>query len=188
MGKKISSIAIKPGSAMEMSPPLTSAASSGTGKRRVDDQTILVSSNDSRLRAYLLRDKSESVKYTGHTNESSQIKASYSDDAEYIISGSEDGRCMVWSVEPPKLLSFGTSSHKRVDGYEYFQVSTSGPCTAAAFAPTTLQGRLQATRVRPILPPGKPSDGRIIVTADTLGRIRVFENNPLLQQWLEPTL
>lgn len=177
---------------MELSPTLSSSTAtkpnSTTGKRRVDDQTILVSSNDSRLRAYLLRDKSESVKYTGHLNESSQLRASYSDDAEYIISGSEDGRCIVWTVEPQKLLSFGSSSHKRVDGFEYFQVSTGGPCTATVFAPTALQGRLQATRLRPVLPPGKPSDGRIIVTADTAGRVRVFENNPLLQQWLEPTL
>jgi WD40 repeat protein len=172
---------------MELSPPLsTNSGTAGTAKRRVDDQTILVSSNDSRLRAYLLRDKSESVKYTGHTNESSQIKASYSDDAEYIISGSEEGRCIVWSVEPPKLLSFGASTHKRVEGFEYIQVAFSGPCTAAVFAPTALQGRLQAARVRPVLPLGKPSDGRIIVTADTAGRVRVFENNPLLHQWLEP--
>lgn len=183
VGKKIAGIAVKPGSAMQLSP--TADASAG-GKRRVDDQTILVSSNDSRLRAYLLRDKSESCKYAGHLNESSQIPAVYSDDAEYILSGSEDGRCLLWPADPPRGPFSSSSGHRRIESYDYFYAVNGTPCTAAVFAPAALQGRLQAAGLRPALVDVKPAEGRIIATADTVGRVRIFENNPLLTSWLSP--
>lgn len=185
VGKKISGIAVKPGSAMQLSP--TSVSADSSGKRRVDDQTILVSSNDSRLRAYYLRDKSESAKYIGHVNESSQIPAGYSDDAEYILSGSEDGRCILWPADPPRGPFSSSSGHRRIESYDYFYAGSGTPCTAAVFAPAGLQGRLQAAGLRPVLPDGRPAEGRIIATADTAGRVRLFENNPLLSTWLSTT-
>ena len=146
-----------------------------------DEQIVLVSSNDSRLRAYALKDKVEAGKFIGHSNESSQIAAAYSDDAEFVISGSEDGRCTIWPVEPE-----ATKKARRYESYNYFQMSPV-PCTVAIFAPSCVQGRLQATSLRPI--PAEPREarsveGRIILTADTSGRIRILENSASLSEWL----
>lgn len=188
VGKKISSIQIKPGSSVDSSPPLGSVSEGGSRKKRpVEDQIILVSSNDSRLRAYQLRDKSEAGKYLGHLNDTSQIKASYSDDAEFIISGSEDGKCCIWATEQTKKVSL-FSKDCRFERYDVFYAATSVPCTAAIFAPASVQGRLQSARLRPILGngPGSNTQGRIIVTADLEGRIRVFENSAALPGWLDP--
>lgn len=50
---------------------------------------LLISSNDSRVRRYNLRDKSLEVKYKGHEDDHTQIRASFSDDVRYVICGSE---------------------------------------------------------------------------------------------------
>lgn len=42
-----------------------------------EHRQILVTSNDSRIRLYDLRDLSLSMKYKGYVNSSSQIKASF---------------------------------------------------------------------------------------------------------------
>ncbi|PNJ74049.1 WDR44 isoform 5 [Pongo abelii] len=62
------------------------------------DTGILVTSNDSRIRLYDLRDLSLSMKYKGYVNSSSQIKASFSHDFTYLVSGSEDKYVYIWST------------------------------------------------------------------------------------------
>lgn len=181
VGKKISGIALQPGTALH-SPALSPGGRGGPKVGGADDeQVVLVSSNDSRLRAYALKDKAEAGKFIGHSNESSQIAATYSDDAEFVISGSEDGRCTIWPVEPE-----ATRKARRYESYNYFQMSPA-PCTVAMFAPSCVQGRLQATRLRPT--PAEPkearaAEGRVLLTADTSGRIRIFENSASLSEWL----
>ncbi|KAM0321867.1 hypothetical protein ACHAPQ_009247 [Fusarium lateritium] len=59
---------------------------------------VLVTSNDSRVRIYNLNDKVIQVKYKGLENQSSQINARFSDDASYIICGSEDRKAYIWKV------------------------------------------------------------------------------------------
>jgi WD40 repeat protein len=59
---------------------------------------VLISSNDSRVRLYNLRDKSLEMKFRGHLNPGSQIRASFSDDARYVITGSEDRKAYIWST------------------------------------------------------------------------------------------
>lgn len=51
---------------------------------------LLVTTNDSRMRLYHASDKIVEAKYAGHENTSSQIRATFSDDGRWIISGSED--------------------------------------------------------------------------------------------------
>jgi hypothetical protein len=51
---------------------------------------LLVTTNDSRMRLYHASDKIVEAKYAGHENTSSQIRATFSDDGKWIISGSED--------------------------------------------------------------------------------------------------
>lgn len=64
------------------------------------DVKILITSNDSRIRMYNLRDKSLEAKFRGNENSTSQIRASFSDDGKYVICGSEDKKVYVWSTEP----------------------------------------------------------------------------------------
>ncbi|KAI9790735.1 MAG: hypothetical protein M1816_004876 [Peltula sp. TS41687] len=61
---------------------------------------ILVTSNDSRVRLYNLRDKSLETKFRGNENTYSQIHASFSDDARHVICGSEDRKAYIWSTGP----------------------------------------------------------------------------------------
>ena len=63
---------------------------------------LLITSNDSRVRVYNLRDKGLELKLKGNENSCSQIRASYSDDAQYIICGSEDRKVYIWSTGQPE--------------------------------------------------------------------------------------
>jgi len=63
---------------------------------------LLITSNDSRVRIYNLRDKGLEVKLKGNENSCSQIHASFSDDARYVICGSEDRKAYIWSTGPPE--------------------------------------------------------------------------------------
>ena len=62
------------------------------------EDKILITSNDSRIRLYDLRDLSLVCKYKGYTNVSSQIKACFSPDGRYITSGSENQCVFLWST------------------------------------------------------------------------------------------
>ena len=59
---------------------------------------LLVSSNDSRLRLYNMRDKALEMKFRGHENNCSQIHGSFSDSSGHIICGSEDRKTYIWST------------------------------------------------------------------------------------------
>ncbi|KJE92034.1 WD repeat domain-containing protein, variant [Capsaspora owczarzaki ATCC 30864] len=62
------------------------------------EDKILITSNDSRIRLYDLKDLTLTCKYKGSTNSSSQIKASFSNDGKYIICGSEYQNVYVWNT------------------------------------------------------------------------------------------
>ncbi|KAJ1968584.1 hypothetical protein H4R35_006387, partial [Dimargaris xerosporica] len=126
------------------------------------EDKLLITSNDSRIRLYNMKDKSLERKYKGHTNTSSQIKATFSADGKRIICGSEDHNVYVWDTQPsvvqksvyqdkvyytqtPMLLGStgGAGAFKKRDrdhvGMEWFTAS-SHIVTAAIFAPPeTLQ-------------------------------------------------
>ncbi|CDW51845.1 WD repeat containing protein 44 [Trichuris trichiura] len=55
---------------------------------------LLITCNDSRIRLYDVRDLTLVCKYRGFTNRSSQIRARFSHNGQFIIAGSED--CMVY--------------------------------------------------------------------------------------------
>merc|ERR1712228_787011 len=59
---------------------------------------ILITSNDSRIRLYDLRDLSLVCKYRGYTNLSSQIRACFSPDGRYICAGAENQCIFLWST------------------------------------------------------------------------------------------
>ncbi|BGP66361.1 hypothetical protein NBRC10512v2_007769 [Rhodotorula toruloides] len=109
-------------------------------------ERLLVTTNDSRIRLYHTADKMIEAKYAGHENMSSQIRASFSDDGRWIISGSEDRNVYIWEsgMAPHENEGFRLSK-KRKDGagVEFFPMSAH-IVTAAIFAPTMTRSHLAA--------------------------------------------
>ena len=98
---------------------------------------LLITSNDSRVRVYNLRDKGLELKLKGNENSCSQIHASFSDDARYIICGSEDRKAYIWSTGQPE-----TERDKRP--LEVFEAH-SAIVTTAIMAPTKTRQLLSAS-------------------------------------------
>ncbi|CAG8628262.1 5120_t:CDS:2, partial [Paraglomus occultum] len=154
---------------------------------------ILISSNDSRIRLYNMRDKSLECKYKGLENTCSQIRATFSDDGRYIICGSEDRNVCIWNTDQSGMHTSKSSGggfllKKDKASYEYFEAHSS-IVTVAIFAPTRTK-RLIAQCGDPIFvrthqdnteedSSGLPTypDGNIIVCADYNGSIKVFRND-----------
>ncbi|TDZ37270.1 putative WD repeat-containing protein [Colletotrichum trifolii] len=88
---------------------------------------VLITSNDSRVRIYNLRDKSLDAKFKGLENTCSQIHADFSDNGQWIVSGSEDKKTYIWSVRS------GDSDKEKP--CEYFDAHSDRVSTAI-FAPT----------------------------------------------------
>ncbi|KAI1393265.1 WD40 repeat-like protein [Hypoxylon trugodes] len=99
---------------------------------------VLITSNDSRIRIYNLGDKNLELKLKGHENACSQIRATFSDDGNYIICGSEDKRAFIWST------STRLAENKEKRPCEYFEAH-SNIVTGAIFAPTTARQLLQSS-------------------------------------------
>lgn len=89
---------------------------------------ILITSNDSRVRIYNARDKSLEVKFKGYENTCSQIHATFSDDAKYIISGSEDRKVYIWNIAP------GDTDKKNKRPVEFFEGSFPNTMGASSHA------------------------------------------------------
>jgi hypothetical protein len=87
------------------------------------------------VRIYNLKDKALETKLRGHENTCSQIRASFSDDAQYVITGSEDKRCYIWTMGP-------SDSEKRP--MEVFEAH-SDIVTSAIMAPTQTRRLLAAS-------------------------------------------
>lgn len=192
---------------------------------------VLITSNDSRVRIYNLRDKTLAMKLRGNENTCSQIHANFSDDGKYVICGSEDRKAYIWSLGP-------TEGEKGKRPVEMFEAHTAIVTTAVIAPvktrqllgksgdplydlcnppPVTLVSRddsrpsskpvteddsiLNASvTLTPVAlelsnitkPEGSPAyiarsahpDGNIIVTADYLGRIKVFRQDCAYQKRL----
>ena len=98
---------------------------------------LVVTTNDSRVRVYNLRDKGLELKLKGNENTSSQIRATISDDAKYVICGSEDKKVYIWSTGPPE-------KDKDKHPVEMFEAH-SAIVTAAIMAPTATRQLLQSS-------------------------------------------
>ena len=95
--------------------------------------TLLVSTNDSRLRAFRTTDFAQVMKYKGLRNDSLQISASYSPDGSTIMSGSEDGRLCFSS---PRLVQTDSTTARitgcnkvKNNSYESFDATEGLVCT-----------------------------------------------------------
>ncbi|CCG81493.1 Putative uncharacterized protein [Taphrina deformans PYCC 5710] len=155
---------------------------------------LLITSNDSRVRIYNMRDKSLEIKFKGNDNKCSQIRASFNDDLSYVICGSEDREVYIWSAKG----LHGTKEKKPV---EHFEAHTN-MVTATAFAPNNAREHLAASgdQIYEMVAAHRQklsaanrsttstensidsatqgsSDGNIIVCADYSGRIKVFRQD-----------
>ncbi|KAJ0004449.1 hypothetical protein NQD34_010663 [Periophthalmus magnuspinnatus] len=154
------------------------------------ENKILVTSNDSRIRLYDLRDLSLSMKYKGYVNSSSQIKASFSHDYSFIVSGSEDKYIYIWSTYHD-LSKFTSVRRDRNDFWEGIKahnaVVTSAifapqpglivPQESAADKPEAECKSLDSTDSETI-PSGalKTDHTEVLLSADFTGAIKVFIN------------
>ncbi|CAH2241342.1 jg15542 [Pararge aegeria aegeria] len=98
-----------------------------------NDDKILITSNDSRIRLYDLRDLNLSCKYKGYVNVSSQIKASFSHDGKYIVSGSENQCIYIWKT-CHDYSKFTSVRRDRNDFWEGIKAHNA-VVTCAVFAP-----------------------------------------------------
>ncbi|KAK3374556.1 WD40-repeat-containing domain protein [Podospora didyma] len=112
-------------------PSITSTSRASTDLGRHGEIRVLITSNDSRIRIYSLRDKSLEIKLKGHDNACSQIAASFSDDGNYVICGSEDQKAFIWSLTGEDTAT----QDKDKSPCEFFEAH-GDIVTTALFAPT----------------------------------------------------
>lgn len=164
-----------------------------TGIEGVDDTKILVTTNDSRIRLYDLRDLSLVCKYRGCTNNSSQIRATVSPDNKYIICGSENSSFYIWPM-------YETSSsigqrRDRSDNWECIRLNSTSPAvdsnqtssgasTSGAGPSGSNTDKLKSLQARnnivtaitfaPIAHLIVPNAKYVIVAADLFGTVRIL--------------
>ncbi|XP_036404780.1 WD repeat-containing protein 44 [Megalops cyprinoides] len=155
------------------------------------ENKILVTSNDSRIRLYDLRDLSLSMKYKGYVNSSSQIKASFSHDYSFIVSGSEDKYVYIWSTYHD-LSKFTSVRRDRNDFWEGIKAHNA-VVTSAVFAPhpglivSPETGSVEKSEAEckssdstdsETIPSGalKTDHTEVLLSADFTGAIKVFVN------------
>lgn len=157
---------------------------------------LLITSNDSRIRLYNLRDKSLITKFKGNDNTCSQIRGSFSNDCKYIICGSEDREVYIWNTDSDLHDKKGKTS------YEHFEAHTN-IVSATVFAPNKTRELLAASgdpiydtvqrnsQQRPSAGSSNlnpehandhhsylsPTDGNIIISADYTGCIKIFRQD-----------
>ncbi|CAH3996171.1 WD repeat-containing protein 44 isoform X9 [Pieris brassicae] len=155
-----------------------------------NDDKILVTSNDSRVRLYDLRDLNLSCKYKGkgYVNVSSQIKASFSHDGKYIVSGSENQCIYIWKT-CHDYSKFTSVRRDRNDFWEGIKAHNA-VVTCAIFAPNpdnmirTINEREEklnesrGEKEEVKAPEGgmvsSSQTGHVLVSADFNGCIKVF--------------
>ncbi|XP_062570560.1 WD repeat-containing protein 44-like isoform X3 [Saccostrea cucullata] len=138
------------------------------------EDKILVTSNDSRIRLYDLRDLTLTCKYKGCTNNSSQIKASFSPKSKYLICGSEDHFVYIWKTQH-EFYKFSSARRDRNDYWEAIKVHNA-TVTAAVFAPNpSLFVRSKKQEPNPSKET-EETPRQVIVAADFTGAIKVVLN------------
>ncbi|XP_063243770.1 WD repeat-containing protein 44 [Bacillus rossius redtenbacheri] len=151
------------------------------------EDKILVTSNDSRIRLYDLRDLNLSCKYKGYVNVSSQIKASFSHDGKYIISGSENQCIYIWKTHHD-YAKFSSVRRDRNDFWEGIKAHNA-VVTCAVFVPNPdsiikmIEEQIgnnsnESLKVEdPVVEQRtKGCGGYVLVSADFNGCIKVFLN------------
>ncbi|GAB5034040.1 wd40-repeat protein [Nannochloropsis oceanica] len=159
-------------------------------------EQLLITTNDSRLRLYQTEDYSMLCKYKGLTNDHMQIKATFSEDGEYVISGSENGQIYIWKGTTPQQGAAGglaglsaplTFKKDRNTAYEFFPATEIGGAnppivSVALFVPAAaVMQSLKGTRHEEqwVGVGAGAAVSKMIIAADYSGKIRVFQRHSL---------
>ncbi|CAG2108998.1 unnamed protein product [Medioppia subpectinata] len=151
-----------------------------TGIESVDDNKILVTTNDSRLRLYDLRDLSLTCKYRGVVNESSQIKASISHDSKYIICGSENASFYIWRLQDNTTIGQRRDRNKQYECIRLLPPQPPHPMTDAMQMPSPppMTTKIVTSAIFAPVPTQIDENGKyIIAVADFNGNIRIFSKH-----------
>ncbi|KAL2438547.1 putative WD repeat-containing protein C3H5.08c [Exophiala dermatitidis] len=124
------------------------------------DVKLLITSNDSRVRMYNLKDRTLEVKFRGNENTCSQIHATFSDDGKYVICGSEDRKVYIW----PTSINERPDNDKRP--MEVFEAH-SAIVTTALLAPEKTR-RLLAQSGDPLYDLCNPPPVTLVSRADSV--------------------
>lgn len=164
---------------------------------------ILVSTNDSRVRLYSLKDFCLIRKYKGHINNSMQIRARLSESGSHIACGSESGHCFIWDVDPDPIKTTRQKKHainKQIQSTKdktkstyYFEATkaTLPVVTDTLFFPskTVRESLLTSEEVFPLsLGMDRIEDDlstAIMLTLDYDGKMRIFVRKTCIDNILE---
>jgi WD40 repeat protein len=116
-----------------------------TGIEFHDDQYLLLSTNDSRIRLYSLTDFILLQKYSGGICEQYPIRSTFSHNFVHVIRGSEDGKVYVWNTfkaESKRKWIFRDNTIKN-KSFEYFSLSKKKSVSDSIFAPSEVLNRVQ---------------------------------------------
>ncbi|BES91988.1 WD-repeat protein [Nesidiocoris tenuis] len=138
------------------------------------EEKILITSNDSRIRLYDLRELNLSCKYKGYANFSSQIKASFSHDGKFIVSGSENQCIYIWKSNHD-YAKFSSVRRDRNDYWEGIKVHNA-VVTCAVFSPNPDIVMRQIAEIEGNASGVHTTSGYVLVSADFNGAIKVFLN------------
>ncbi|CAG9312939.1 unnamed protein product [Blepharisma stoltei] len=147
-----------------------------TGFDFLDDEQVLIATNDSRMRLYNLKDFTLKQKYKGFVNEKFPLKPNFSHNLIHVISGSENGNIYLWNTYctwAPKINPiFSRKKNFKNYSYEYFPVSKNKSFCSAAFAPDKIVKDVQNRNKR------ARSDSIVthIMVVACEGKLQVFYN------------
>jgi len=163
---------------------------------QVPSEQLLITTNDSRLRLYQTDDYSMLCKYKGLTNDHMQIKATFSEDSQYVIAGSENGCVYIWNAtsQYTSMISSHLNGFKkdRNTSYESFPATDlAGPnppiVSVALFAPSSAVNLATTGTLFDGLIKPPQCVNKVIVAADYSGKIRVFQRHCLTSPSNMPT-
>lgn len=154
-----------------------------TGFDFLDNHNVIISTNDSRMRLYNLKDTSIKQKYKGLTNEKFPIKSTFSHNLMNVISGSENGNVYIWNTYctwAPKINPFfSRKKNFKNYSYEFFPLTNNKSNTIAIFAPEKVlkevQSKYRLSRSDKIIT-------HIIITICE-GKLKVLYNNFETKKW-----
>jgi len=99
-----------------------------TGIEFINNNEMLVSTNDSRIRLLNIKENRTKTKFKGHENNELMIKAFYDETNSYIISASDDGFIYIWKKE----IAYNDKTLKN-DAYIRFKPFEDGSSTCSFF-------------------------------------------------------
>ncbi|OMJ66234.1 hypothetical protein SteCoe_37000 [Stentor coeruleus] len=125
---------------------LKSGGKKVTGIEFHDDQYLLITTNDSRIRLYSLENFSLLQKYKGGKCNEYPLQTTFSHNSVHIIRGSEDGNTYIWNTfktNPKRRWSSLFTSSTKNNGYEYFTISKDKTLCNSIFGSSDLVKKVQ---------------------------------------------